>query len=839
MKFYEELLESYDKLKQRKLKISLTEAPAPLGSDSPALQAEPNVISLLSTVTPGQSVNQGGMVFTRRVNDKGQDALYITGGEDPRGRNTAAPVGYFQGNKFTPKEYADGKQIHSRSMWVRILNRFVNAEADPEQQAQAEYDAQIEGMNVPIELDSPRIRQSLLKSKNSLADMRRRGGLNSVIKIKYDGDLKSIPWYGASERNIAGYIVSETDPKALNNKLRNSVAYTMVDHVDPHTGDVTRTLEHSTSVKLPLAEDCLEQFNYSVDIMSRFSDPDERAKITDSDLHNLAGLISVDRKRGLIIKRSVGDSEFIFLPKKESELWNDLVDNHNILLAEQGKDSFSIKDMEVKTNEANNLNDIRGKGIERLLEVVGLIQNKNVEGAKDSLTTLFKDYGFSLFEAFSAYNNHQSGGAVDGESLNQAFIAENINEIFGLKSPTEEIPGSSSTDKNKVSKQTKEALGRILNTTLSLYKDSVKTRKPKAIIHTGTKVNLGDKSDVKEVYSTPGEAKSALKSSGFSEEVINSLGINSGVAGELFSADECAKFGLDPKDNVTTVGLSMKTYMQESNVNLGESSHRQVLNTMTYDNQLLGTHAERLDIGGRQLTDVKDMANALSKSLESFKYLKDPKYATTVVASVKNFIKNNTDHAGAMSNDTLQALNGTNGKEVFNPADKQITEKIASRLTTQAYRAVMRDKLTTKAGRRFIAMKLAMIGGGSEEVMATMKFLDTGKSVNMLQNKAMYDIGKNLIDGTYKIDFNPKSGSVRIHAKEDKSHTICTLKENNRKGTKLDDNEEEITTYVPSYQVMISPKYFNKNNLNESYIEDNTSLLESIDISKLLSLVTL
>lgn len=839
MKFYEELLQSYSKLKQRKLKISLEEAQKPLDPASPALQVEPNVISTLSTIQPNQSVTQAGMVFTRKMNNSGQDALYITGGEDPRGRGTVAPVGYYQGSKFTPKELADGKQLHTRSMWVRILNKFVNSEADPEAQQQAEYQAEMEGMNVPLELDSPRIRQSLMKTKTSLTDMRNRGGLNRVIEAKYDNDKSKAAWYGKSSANIAGYIVSETDPKALNNKLRNSTSYKEIKLINPVTDEVTATLEHSTSVDIEVAEDCLEQFHYSINVMERLSNPDTDRPVSDKELATVASMIELDRKRGLIIRRAANDPEFIFLPNKSASLWEDIIDNHNLLLSDKGKQDYSIKNKSIKSSETGNLNDIRGKGIEKLLEVIGLIQTGNIEGAKDSLTSIFRNYGFALFQAFSTFTNYEEEGAVDGFDLNNAFIAENISEIFGMAyEPREDaIPDQGSGDRDKVQKQTKDALSKILNQTLSLYKDSVQTRRPKAIIHTGDKSQLGDKSDVKEVYDTPGEARDALARSGFSSDVISKLGIVTSKASEQFTPEEIAKFNLDPNKNISTVGLSMKTYCYEGNVNFGESSHKQFLTSIQYENDLVKSHSEAVGIDGRRLADVQQMATEISNGLKSFKYLTDPKYAETAKASIVNFLKDKLGARERITNPVLDAFEGTNGKEAFSPTNKALTNKVVAKLTTQAYRSILKSKLKTKMGRNFIAMKLAMIGGGSEEVMATMKFLDTGNSVNMLQNKAVHDIGKKLVAGEYETDFNPESGSIRIHAKGDKSKTICSLKEHLRDGVTPDDEEESLKTFIPSYQVMISPNYFNKNNLKESYVLDGSSILESLTLSGLIRLV--
>ena len=794
MNIFDNLLESYAKLKKRQLVFRVDEASAPISPEDPAVKLESDVIQQINNISPGKTQNVYGVSFTRNTQGenpeegtKAKDNLVITPGtHDPRGGSSAQPVGKFEGGAFIPA----GKPLlssNTNSMWYKILNYMLKEGGAGETQ---EAVNPVDQVSITAQLDTLEIRRGIVSVGTSIENMYQNGLFKNILD-------RNPNWIGKTVAQPLSYIHSTGSKRGLNEKLAMSSAFVRERDVDPDTGEEISVLKPGLTVDPEVAGNCLGQLSYSLDTMSKYLNPETKSSVTRDELKKVSNLISIDRKVGLILRASASSDNFMCIPKGNSTFWDDIIDNFNIELENDGQYSSIIRSVSSRGTDSGNLNDIRGKSVERLLKVISLLK-VNKEAAKVELLDLFSDYQEGLFEAFSILDTYNEGGILDEENLEKGLLAKDIKEILNLPDVSNKVPGlQGSLNQQEAMRQSKEAVIKILLGIHSLQKGTFLATNPRAVSHAGLDTGSGKKRDLVQVYSSKGEATKALKTLGIDP---NSIEVKQARAGDVMSQQEIQDYGMSPDEKIYPIGVSVKFYLENTPMKSGESTERSLLKVISTESEFSRAIGENLNFTPNSFSSVKKINSEITKTLSTIDSLNDSNRGNLTLNTIVDTIKRSASHYGLTNNEILSVVEGTNGKETLDLNNPSSVSSCISRIRSYLFASIMDKKSSTKGGKEYIANLIANMACSEEEVLLSTSVLSTNSNKVTLNNEGIYAVLNDYLSGGTKLVRSSNGYSFRL-VKNGK--TLLRLKSDRKKSPASGSDGSTYTNFAGNYAVLV------------------------------------
>lgn len=530
MDYFHQLLESYNKLKKRKLKLRIQEAVNPeseaRAKNEMQIAQQQNATSYNSYKVPGIPKNLW-IFFTKKG-----DAKFANAASQGNGGTWSALGGYNQ--KFINQD------------WDEFVNYFVEDSQDQNQ-------GQEEGMGQPG-----------MQGANPMADPTMMEPV-SPISIKMEEELGPLLEDGWD--NIPKNLSDGSKRFATFEEFMNSVF-----------GDNGVSVESHILNAVRLNREGLGSITPGTDPV----DPELQSRVTDKFI-NFFKILSKSDETLNVEDRDFIEDNFIELTDGSVTISVDSDEEHGLnfkdtlgtikLMLGALKQKFSLNPKMVEftsLTDKSSDEEFRGVSMEEILPLLEMINRCQRD------TAILKRSGLI------SPVDPKSCGAAKIMSENFAIKIAKMKQVHTEWSMSRETGALDAADLSTVAfletfvgPDSKEMFKALVDAS----KEGIKTRKSDYILPVGTVEGVGKRSDVIEIFNNRDAAIKALVKSGFSENRANKL-IKASIAQKILQLNPTyAKFGvragaIKRDQEVFFFGTSLKNLLETKSINLGKGSQQ-------------------------------------------------------------------------------------------------------------------------------------------------------------------------------------------------------------------------------------------------------------------------
>jgi len=583
MDYFQELLQSYQKIKKRKFSIMLISEQAALNPNATIEDALGRAqATAATTANPEPYSGDIGVYKSTSKSNPSYGLITLSRKPIPGGTQGSPFINFNQIAKLNPEAR-------------QKIESMMRGQQDSEDPAQNQPNqAQVDSMGQPILSPEQQLEQQFQESILTAN--------KDVISLVNDGFFVSVgnsmPKWMRDSFELKKYFAGES--WSLESKLQNG----------KDQKDTPLTLEQQ--------KEASQTFSRFLSIAKKVNS----GIVTESDIqwvkdHISTGSTSED-KRSIRIKSDSSDLAVSFKWSKgkgigkDTQLWRHLIDSYDKKMEDWATRQVPERNAEelkiprdrftMGTASTGQLAAIQGFFSEEFVEIGTLLgQAAKLARAEPTRAAAYRKQAIKLFEtsynknkegllkAFNAYEAYQQGNiVVTDEALAElgdfADIAKELN--IGIREAA--LVGLTPEQKAVLADTfTMEAAKALIQL------DSQFAYKMKAdfVVRLGTSKRNGKKTDLMFVYKTEAEAVSALKRMGLSDKKIQEFLLSSRDAKTLYQDPELNKFLDKAGPESVAVPVGIKTYTKAKGVKLGTASFGSILKTLfgkTTDPELLG-----------------------------------------------------------------------------------------------------------------------------------------------------------------------------------------------------------------------------------------------------------
>ena len=700
---FQELLDSYDKLKKRTLVINLDEAAKPLDP-----QSEQKAKSYISQATsksnqppPNNKVaipELGGAQIWVAVEGKSAGNIVFNGFSGPR-QGKALPLS------------SDVKQGTNYQNYVEFVNMFGGGSQteDPSQQQL------VEPTVTTLPSTNPEIQKSLMKAF--------RGTIDLILGNFFLQDKDKPAWMEEGPEGMFKELGTKFTllPGSLEQKLNKSFGL-MYD----------KTTE--TLLKVPVSEYDKEiaakTFEKFVSVCSKFKD----GTFNEEDAVWVSHHVVAD-KNGLWFKDPIRlDYGVAFdwnnsYTQLKDKFFTNMVESYNRAYEEWSETKrtsplFTIKFQTLRpipiAYRTNDLNDIRGKTAEELQIAIHHLATGNNDEFRKIVANLKDKFGKNLVDAYNYGQSFQQEQNVGTQQL--AGYQELVDNLSKLSSG------------QMVSTLDEAIFNSVLKRLFRIEAKGMLIRNPKTLEHVGKNVAKGLKADVIEGYSSKNEAVEAFVNCGFGAKEVTGMVMRDGkvpigiktaiVPGEV-------KMGAGSIEGLinSLKGKQDQGFMTKMTKELG------ILSKVTESKvneavESIHSAMDKIDVGMSKVSNPKTDQGVLRRqTLDMLNSIVRKQFGFNDLISVDNFNDFDLDNEGEM--DKLKGY--VKRKLIANMIRKNLKEG------KKEYGA-------------FLALAMCSNGCAQQNQVTNVRFLSTEESIMINHNEAIQQAARNLMEGTYTLD---------------------------------------------------------------------------------------
>jgi len=820
MKYFEELLESYQLLKKRQFKVDLRVLQEQGAAAQQAGGAEATAASYVSQAV-GLEKDQGITVTSPTNNNtyliwqaKTAERMIVIEGEGFGGAGSPKRIGDAKGNPLTGEHY-----------WEKFVSMMGGEEAAAPAEGEAVEGEAVEGeaaegvpeMPPPEEMGPPipalqatnpeawknlatiNTRLEKDKEKGSTAMSKCIADAEEAIR-KYDAEQAA----GAAEGErplpckVPGWVTGGHQPvlpvpgsmsefgapgslhstiaqgrgfKIVNGVTADGVAYTKLEERAVSMEDQTAAAE-SAKVISDMATDGVPNREKLEDLKRRFA-------FTGTGCPDGVGCRMVlrdpnDPTVGMVLPSS---SYLTFLAADAMRQAGETATEE-----EWGADDDAFRFETIRSSSPDNpqkLNDFRGKTMELgpvLFSMLAVhnsamamgdveLAGRSESHIKEILGTIQEDE--LLLDAAFSYSTLMDNGeiGVPIDSLEEIQLAEAIVAMGGHQG----------------------VLRRLAHT----HREAVLVRKPEIVLPVGKRVGLGFATDTVEAFVGPDaevKALEALRRQGYedTDTLVSELKVGS-IADLMAQNPEMSQrymdlHGLLPEDTVAFYEVSQKAYIQDGQTKSGESRPDNV------SNLLLGNggddvHPEFLGrimstLGIRNPNAIRRFAQEdLDQNERIDSLLPDPpngrRSAEALTSMIQTSLTQDSNYDEQLVEPLLQQIKSAD------LGDRRAVRQLRTTIKRRLASAKMNQRIVSgdPDAIDYANSRALAIGGTGSPTMLTIAHLESGKQFNLDQNEVIAEAGRGVHDGTWSIEAT--TTGYRYINKADASRTV-----------KIDDEEE-------------------------------------------------
>lgn len=698
MNYFDELLESYTKLKKRTFKIRLNESTDEI---PPALQQD--------------LANAQGATF---------EAPYMTQTDPPvpmwrtaKGKITVKDESVL-GRYPIPLTDPAGNFVKPKPQnWNAILKLYGVADGSLEDEPQQD---QMAAMTLPGDT----IAMSPYASEKTMAAIQKIAGLMIPLFGELTKDEKRAGGFGKSLNKFTNYFVGGTY-QSFERKI------SLADSLEKlETGEVL-----SVPIDKTLVEGVTENFANFLDTLTKY-------KIADDIKQNMASVMSIGVRGSVVIHNKAGREEGLVFRDETGILKT---------IAGIAKRKFEIEfETFDETNKANAASDIalRGLTLEGLIPVLTssrhCLELKKIapeisEGpcsqSRDMLSQLkpqMDKYVRLHREWAQAYASGMKAISLEDQELAEAII---------------ETLGDNMRD--------------IVQSVIGISKGTIAIRKPDFAVPVGGTAGIGMSTDIVEGWSDPIKARQGLLNQGYSdEEILTNNMITAAPAIKVFMTkpellDSLIKSGIikSANDTIFYSNVNLKNYLDLNDGKLGQSLVNNLGNFFQKEsNSPFATTIQRnLGINPKQWRQIQDYNKQIDAMETRVRNL--PIHATTRTEDGENLTLSPFKQSATTmidnlrKNSTYSEIVGTSEKgeliqflDNFDLESKDGAERAKEYLARYLrYKKLSKDieKGDSTAKAYFAAQVGAVAGSESDGQICDWRALKTGEVFNFKQNEAV------------------------------------------------------------------------------------------------------
>lgn len=788
MNFFEELLSSYDDLKQRKFKLHIDEAVKPLDPQAESIAKQYIQQAMSKQGQPDNKVmipELGGAQIWVAIEGKAAGQVVFNGFPGFR-QGRAMPVN------------PDGKSGASYQNYAEFVGLFSQGQGQGGEQVQPGQEQEQAGDQNPL--------QAKLQTSNpAIADNLFRAYSHTVELLKSDFFIKNPqkPQSWQEEGPDGQYRMASMKFAGGNGSLEMKLAEA-VGIQDDGTGILTHVPLYDADKVMAtnIVKDALK-------IFTKF----KSGTFTNDDAFWISSHIVSD-DTGVWFK----DDKFLpygmcfFWQKGYTEsndkFFANMVESYNKNY-EQWCDENKTDPTHIinkrnlkNTNNpsSNQLNAIRGNTAEMLQIAIHSLYKGDKARAYKILKEMQQTFGANLMMAWSTVEDFKNDRGVATENTME------FDQLIGnLRTVAKSDPNSPIDDR---------IFHTILKKVAQIDKKSLFIRSPLDITHMGNKKKKGLKADQMESYGDSMRATEGLLNMGFSRDEIKGI-----VYGDK-------------------VNVGLKTYLKPGNVEQGKSTFDNLLKSLRFtDNEYTGfMNRMAAKIGIQDRKGLASKGEEIQKDMDvitqSFSKVKFPRGSSMearerAVSVINSYIQNNFGYNDLISSKTLEGFDFTDERSA-----QDFRLFLQRKVMTTKIKAKIKQNPESREWKEFLAMMIASTAGAEQNQIDDVRYLSTMESLVVNHNDTVLEPVRQYLEGIYSLDLDSNSNNFTI--KDERGRPVLIQKIAPQKDAKKGSRNVQRTYLTEGYIREKRKKPLHESSdLMTQFLEGQQRLLESLLKQKL------